>query len=180
MDVEEQDVAVAGFQRAQGFGGRGGIAVRGFAVGDVDDDGREAVGVLGDQRARTSRAWVSAWPMAWRHGPPDRTRPGNGWAADMPPAPSSSSSCVPRPAPAGCRCQRWVRVRDRPTAAQGRAHFIAVADDADVEVVAIPFLFGAFDHQVLQQAVDRIGDQILLCVVLAGGRADRPLSRIGG
>ncbi len=56
-------------------------------------------------------------------------------------------------------------------AAQRRGDAAAVADDADVEVIADAVGLGALENEVLQQAIDGVGDAFgLLLVLLAGER----------
>ena len=163
-----------------GLGRRQRIAVGGHAVGDVDHQRRKTARKAAQEDLQIdclamARAWhIGVLPLALASN-----QTGNlNFCSMTPPAPSSTLRvrCSTR---RGLLARALTGTRVWPARAPPRAgvDLAAVADDADVEVIADAVRLGALEDKVLQQAVDGVGDALGL--VLVGLAAERLQHRAG-
>src|SRR5262249_4090211 len=169
--VEQQQVAVLRGECAQGLGVHRRVAVRGLAVRDVDDDGREAVRVRLDPLLQ--RAVRQLERLAHRRGArglgvePDREL-----HLDLGDAAGAVVFLLRALLDAGRVVRDRADARQRLAAQlthQRRLDLLAVADDADVVVVAHAFGLGALDRQVREQLVDGVRHAVGFALAAAVG-----------
>ncbi len=173
VGVEQQHVAVRAGQLLQRLGSRQRIAVGGHAVGDVDDQRRIAGGEATEENLQVLLGQFERLA----HG---RSAGGLGLEPDgeLERLFEDAAGAVIDLARPLLDAQRIVgdgadghQGLAGQVAAQRRDDAAAVADDADVEVIADAVGLGALEDEILQQAIDGVGDALgLLLVGLAAER----------
>ena len=158
MNVEKQDLAVAALHFANLLGHGRGVAISRFTISNLDNDRRETVWMLADpvfNNAFGLGQCLAHWRAAVCNGlEPNRK---TDRLIDQPPCPVRHFFTALFDA-------RWrianladfYQLSPSQRAGERRTHLSTVADHADLKIIANAFFFGAFDHQILQQAVDGV------------------------